>query len=251
MKQPSIRIENESENIWWNDGDAFRTRLFDAMSLLLPSGEQFVINAIADWLRASSQPDSKLPVLQQEAQQFIREEQSHQRAHRLYNNRLACHTPAGQLEQRIAAAIGEMADWDLHTRIAFAAAFEHMTALLSTEVMRTDNAWMGKGLTSQTRLWHWHCQEEIAHSHVAIGVSKAVGVGHARRVFAFLAAALYLCLDLAISLAVLCKDDIRTGRVTRWKMMTESAKFMFRAIPSLCRMAWGSVRYMAGAMPAR
>ena len=93
----------------WN-GNAFRTRLFDALSLLLPCGEAFVIQAVADWLVASPQAEAGL---RSQAERFVREEMSHQRAHRLYNDGLArSGVPSQALEQRIESAVRELAPLD-------------------------------------------------------------------------------------------------------------------------------------------
>jgi len=161
------------------------------------------------------------------------------------------YAPAQRLEQRIASAMNEMAGWSLPTRIAFAAAFEHLTALVSVEVVRTGSVWIGAGTTPQIRLWQWHCQEEVGHRHVALDVMKAVGVGHGRRVLAFLAAALYLASDLAVLLTVLCRTDVRAQRVGGWRLLAQALTFAARCFPSLMRMAWGSVRYIAGGAAVR
>lgn len=245
-------VDNEAPHgLWWNDGDAFRSRLFDAISLLLPSGEKFVIAVASDWLNA--QPKTRLPddELRLEVQRFIREEIAHSRAHRLYNDRLALHAPARKLEQRIDGAMDEMADCGLSTRMAFAAAFEYLTALLSVEVMRTRGVWIGEGTAPQTRLWRWHAQEEIGHRHVVADIMKAHGVGHVRRVCSFLAAALYIGWDLTVSLFVIFKCDIQNRRLGVWQLISQAAVFAVRALPSFLRMVLGSLRYLFSALPAR
>ncbi len=242
----TIPDDEASHGLWWNGGDAFRSRLFDAISLLLPSGEKFVIAVASDWLNASSQTQIPKEELRREVQRFIREEIAHSRAHRLYNERLALHAPAERLEQRVASAMEEMADWDLLTRMAFAAAFEYLTALLSVEVLRTRSVWIGDGTAPQIRLWRWHSQEEVGHRHVVADIMNVYRVGHGRRVFAFLAAVLYLGWDLAVSMCVMLRCDIQTRRVGVWQLVTQAVVFAVRALPSFLRMAWGCVRYLAG-----
>ena len=120
----------------WN-GDLLRTRFFDALSLMLPSGEAFVIRAVTDWLEDQRHGGAAGEALRAQALQFVREEQSHQRAHRLYNDRLAQQgLPARELEARIEAAVAGLAPLHLHTRLALAAAFEHLTAALSVQVLK-------------------------------------------------------------------------------------------------------------------
>lgn len=244
MTPASASANTGLAGLWWNDGDAFRSRLFDSVSLLLPSGEQFVMDAVSDWLR-EAQKSALSPELQDEVNRFVREEAAHQRAHRLYNDRLAEHAPAQRLEQRIASAVGEIASRSLATRLAFAAAFEQLTALLSEEILRARSPWLGHGTAPQLRLWRWHCAEEIGHRHVALDVMKAARVGHGQRMLAFLAAALYLAMDLTVCLAAFCLHDVRAGRIGAWRLMVQGCRFAIRATPGVLRMAWGGVRYMA------
>lgn len=229
--------------LWWNHGDAFRSRLFDAISLLLPCGEQFVITATADWLRTAQQSAS-MATLQRDVLRLIREEHAHSRAHRLYNERLAVHAPAQQLEQRVVSAMEQMAGWELSTRIAFSAAFEYLTALLSEEVLRPRGVWLDENTTQQVRLWRWHCEEEINHRHVAQDVADAMGIGLGRQALVFFAAAFYLCADIAVALATLLMSDVRAGRIGMARVLLQAAGFGVRALPSVLRMAGKSVRHL-------
>lgn len=235
-------------NLWWNGGDALRSRFFDAISLLLPSGEKFVITAMSDWLKTSLEGGATSAELQQEVRRFVREEQSHTRAHQLYNDKLAMNTPSSrELERRIEAVIQEMADWSLPTRLAMASAFEHLTAMLSEEALRTGNIWLSVGQTSQARLWRWHCQEELDHYHVARNVMVAAGVGRTRRVQALLAAILFLSIDIVAMLSALLRADRCAGRVSALQLCAQSAIFGVRALPSMVRMAWGCCKYAVSA----
>ncbi len=240
-------LASPSPDLWWNGGNALRSRLFDAISLLLPSGETFVITAMSDWLETSLDKPPTSPELQQEVRRFVREEQNHSRAHRHYNDRLAVHAPSRALERRIENVMQEMADWRLPTRLAMASAFEHLTAMLSREALRTGNAWLSAGQTHQTRLWRWHCQEELDHYHVARTVMVGAGVGHTRRILALLAAILFLSTDIVAMLAGLLRADHRAGRVTAGQLVAQGAMFSVRALPSMVRMAWGCCTYAVSA----
>lgn len=252
---PALPVGEQHAALWWNDGNAWRTRIFDAISLMLPSGEQFVIDAIDGWLKASrlgaSPPASPPLELQQEAQRLVDEEWVHQRAHRRYNERLATHAPAQRLERRIANAMAPMAQWDLPTRIAFAAAFEQLTTLLSAEVLRERSVWLGQGQAPQLQLWRWHCREELAHGHVAHDVLTAMKLSRSRRALTFVASAAYIGWDLAVSLAVMCSADVRAGRVSGWRLAAQVAGFAVCVVPSVARMAWGGVRYVVTGQAAR
>jgi uncharacterized protein len=267
MNVSASYAEDNHAALWWNDGNAFRSRLFDAVSLILPSGETFVGKTVSDWLQTASAESG----LRAEAARFLKEEASHQRAHRLYNERLAQQSEVvKQLEQRIAAAVAEMAPWSLRTRIAYTAAFELLTNLLSKEVLRPNNVWIGQGTSSriersgstsltapitapgstpQSRMWLWHCQEEIDHHDIPLNISQAAGVGHGWRVLALVCAALYLASDVVVCLGYLCASDVRAGRISAGRLLGQAAYFAVQALPSLVSMAWGCVRYVV--MPSR
>ncbi len=251
MMQSDGALQKKPSSPWWNDGDALRTRLFDAISLLLPSGEQFVIDAVSNWVHEGCPGASPSSGLQQETQRFIQEEMAHQRAHRLYNDRLAADTPAKELERRIASTVSEMASLDLPTRLAFAAAFEHLTAMLSMEILRPRSVWLGDGAAPQIRLWQWHCQKEIDHRHVVANVSIAAGVGAGRRTLTLLAAALYLSMDVTVALAAMCRADLRARRVKPLHLLIRAARLALLASPGLIRMAGSSLAFMMDPLSCR
>ncbi|WP_284409542.1 metal-dependent hydrolase [Acidovorax sp. SUPP3334] len=218
----------------------FRTRFFDALSLLLPSGEAFVIDAVTDAIQAGDWSGASAQSLRDEALRFVREETSHQRAHRRYNERLAqSGVPVAALEGRVASAVQELASLPLCTRLALAEAFEHLTALLSAQVLK-GAAWL-QGDGREARLWRWHCQEEIGHRHVAGDVGRALGVGYGQRAACLVLAALYLGMDLSRLMAQLLWRDIRSGRLSGLGLLGQCARFALRTAPGFGRIALGSV----------
>lgn len=222
----------------WN-GDVLRTRLFDGLSLLLPAGEEFVIRAAQDWLDAHPSADRRLRA---EAQRFIREERSHQRAHRRYNARLHEAMPiARECELRIAAVVAELDRFRLPMRLALASAFEHLTALLSAEVLRGD-AWVDDTPRRECRMWRWHCAEELAHCHVADDLLSAMRPVPGLRLAALLLASLYLAADAFSLTWALCRQDRREGRASAGALLVQAGRFAWRAAPGLLRIAagWGA-----------
>ena len=220
---------------YWN-GDALRTRFFDGLSLLLPAGEEFVIRAAQDWLDAHPDADSRLRA---EAGRFIREERSHQRAHRRYNAELHGALPvARECEQRITAAVGELDRLGLRMRLALAAAFEHLTALLSAEVLRGE-AWVDDKPPRECRMWRWHCAEELAHQHVAGDLLRSMGPLPGQRILALVLASLYLAGDAFSLTWALCRQEVREGRVSLAQLIAQAGRFAWRALPGLFRMALG------------
>jgi predicted metal-dependent hydrolase len=227
---------NSSAPGWpWNE-DVFRTRLFDALSILLPSGETFVVESVEQAALSLDQDSPQCATLRKEALRFVREEVSHQRAHRLYNDRLQLDgAPARELEQRIAAATRQLDTLDLHTRLAFATAFEQLTALISHEILRGP-AWLTGKACRQADMWRWHCAEEIGHRHVTPWLLRAHRVATWRRMACFVAATGLLFIDVAGLVAALCAHDVRRRAVSRTTLLRQACRFAWRVSPSVVRM---------------
>jgi len=229
---------------YWN-GDAVRTRLFDGLSLLLPAGEEFVIRAVQAWLDTHPAAD---PHLRAEAARFVREEVSHQRAHRAYNASLAESAPvAPQLEQRIAGAVKALDEAldkrNPAMRWVLAEAFEQLTALLSAEVLRGD-AWVTSEPGREARMWRWHCAEEIGHRHVTTDLLRGARLVPGQRAFALVLATVYLAGDATALTWALCKHDLRTGRLRPGPLALQAGRFLWRAGPGLFRIALGCCAHL-------
>ena len=63
---------------FWNGGDPFKTRLFDAMSITFPVGERYFISTVRNYREQITDPH-----LQDEARDFIRQEAQHGMVHAL------------------------------------------------------------------------------------------------------------------------------------------------------------------------
>src|SRR5215213_9759343 len=70
----------------WCAGDAFRTALFNALSMSFPVGEQFFIDSVRDGFKAL--PADRQGRFRDEVQGFVGQEATHRRLHSLYNAHL-------------------------------------------------------------------------------------------------------------------------------------------------------------------
>ena len=110
------------------------TRVLDALSLLLPAGERFVIATLDDWRH--QRPGEVPPALRAEIDRFIREERAHQRAHQRHNAALLAAMPAAaRAAGRAARASDALCRLSLPMRLALCAAFELLTAVVSRELL--------------------------------------------------------------------------------------------------------------------
>ena len=213
-----------------------RRRLFDALSLILPTGESFVIATIEEWQRGAGGCASD--ALHAEVSRLIREECAHQRAHDRYNAALIKATPgATPAAERAKRVTDEIAKCSLTMRLALVVAFEHLTIVLSREILAHPDL-LPDDDSAHSRMWRWHAREEIAHGHVAADVAAHHGIGRARTLLALCLAATFLSLDVLRCWWALCRCDLRSG-VPGWRLARDTGVFLVQGLPSFVRMAAG------------
>lgn len=216
----------------WN-GTVVRSRFFDALSLLLPAGEQFLIDTLESW-RASvePQPDAELAG---EIDRFIREELAHRRAHAQYNAALVDAAPHVQpIAERAGRITAELDGFSAAMKLALVVAFEHLTSVLAKEI-EAHPYLLVEEASRAARLWRWHAREELGHFHVAARVADRAGIGRGLLALALLLATGYLATDLLRYTFALCRCDVRAG-ASRSAMLVDSLRFASGAVPSLTRM---------------
>lgn len=229
---------------WWNHGLALHTRLFDGLSLMLPTAEQFLLNTLDAWLTSEQVPTEHKTRWAAEVASFMQDERKHQRAHQLDRQRL--HTeglPTHKLTKGIEAGVNQLQKLPLNMRLSLGAAFEELTALWSHEIIHR-KVWLDRKPNTQTRLWRWHCNEELAHHTLLPALEQALGISRRTKLSALLMASACLAWDTLSLWAALCAHDLRTQRTTRWALCCQSAKLALQALPSVARMGWGWLKLL-------
>lgn len=170
----------------WFEGDAFRTRFLESMSLLAPEAERFFIGTVRERLDGIADP-----ALRARCAAFIREEGEHSLDHHRFNARLGEQglDPAGILRpvRALTDAARRWLSRDL--RLAVTAAGEHVSAVLSRLFLETRAADGIRDATARA-LYLRHAREELGHRDVAYDLLQACGVGYASRIVALLAVSL-------------------------------------------------------------
>lgn len=172
---------------YWCAGDPFETRFLEAMSLLAPEVERFVISAV----RANAARVGEAAIAR-ECRAFIREEADHSRVHNAFNRRLAGQEiDLSRVLSRVRGLMTFAERWlPASGRLAIAAACEHLSALLSLWYLRA--ARKDEIASAETRrMFECHAREEIAHRAFVFDLlRRAGGANLAARVVALSAVSL-------------------------------------------------------------
>jgi uncharacterized protein len=224
------RARASRPRIHWNGGDAVRTRFFDALSILLPEGEQFVMRAAQD--AAALLGTRATPI-----QGLVDDERAHQRAHRQDQRRLLLqHGPAARLLRRVETTMSPLHDEPVASRLALAAAFEYLTVLLARRVLHRRDRWLAGSAAPQARLWRWHCTEEIAHGDVLLVLAGQHRLAYLRRIGWYLLASAYLTADALGIMVAFLRDDRMACGVGRRRLARElcsAARVVLAESPAL------------------
>jgi predicted metal-dependent hydrolase len=195
----------------WLGGDAYRTQLFNALSMTFPLGEQLFIDSV----RAIPEERIADPALRAEMRDFIGQEASHRFMHEQYNLQLAAQGLVYVREASLRRRIRLLARLDPLNRLAATCAVEHYTAMLADGTLRLPH-WLDGAEPDMHTLWSWHAAEETEHKSVAIDVYRAAGGGNLRRVLWFIHVSILLALDILIQTIDNLRRDGQLWKARTW-----------------------------------
>jgi len=205
----------------WCGGDAFRTALFNALSMSFPVGEQFFIDAVRRGLDALG-PERRRD-FEEEARGFIGQEATHRRIHALFNAQLARQGLVNHWEARATARLALLDGADARHWLAITAANEHFTAILA-EWLLGNHDLLGDIEPRLATMWLWHSAEESEHRGTAFDLYRALGGDEAWRLRWFRRVTLIFLGDtLRQTVANLRRD----GTLWRWRTWRGAAAFLF------------------------
>lgn len=150
----------------WFGGDAFKTRFFDAMSMLFPEGEKFFIECVRDYRDQVTDPE-----LQQQIRDFMQQEGQHGMVHTQFNNRLKDQgIDVDRILEFQVKVLGnyrrKMPKW---FTLSMTASAEHMTAIMAHSFMQRSDIFHEADPRIRA-MYLWHGVEEIEHKAVAFDV---------------------------------------------------------------------------------
>ncbi len=195
----------------WNGGDAYRTQLFNALSMSFPRGEQLFIDAVRDVPQACLTD----PVLRAEVRDFIGQEATHRHLHTQYNKGLEQHGLPYTREEKLKKRLARVDKLGVLDRLAITCALEHYTAVLADGVLRRPD-WLDGAEPHMKTLWYWHAVEETEHKGVAFDAYVAAGGGYRRRVAWYLHASMVFAYDSFMQTLHNLRNDGQLFRLRTW-----------------------------------
>jgi predicted metal-dependent hydrolase len=195
----------------WLGGDAFKTRLFDAMSTLFPVGERFFITCVRDYKDQVTDP-----ALRAHIKDFTRQEGQHGIVHTKYNDRLSAQGVRvdvilkGQ-EWRLFGILRKRLSREF--TLGVTAAAEHITAIMADAFVERPD--ILEGADDRIRaVYVWHAMEEMEHKSVAYDVlTKVAKASYRTRVLSMLLVTFLFPVNVFRIMAHMLKVD----GYTRWE----------------------------------
>lgn len=205
----------------WCGGDAFRTALFDALSMSFPVGEQFFIDSVRNGFKAL--PADKQEEFRAEVQGFVGQEATHRRLHGLYNAHLVQRGLKNDWEPRARARLQKMEGVDVRHWLGITAANEHFTAIFADYLLHNADL-LGDRDPRLKTLWLWHSAEESEHKSTAFDLYQALGGSHAWRLKWMRTVTFFFLLD---TLRQTVNNLRREGLLWKWSTWKGAADYLF------------------------
>jgi predicted metal-dependent hydrolase len=198
----------------WNGGDAFRSALFNALSMSFPVGEQSFIDSLRRGLAAL--PPERLAAFAGEVRDFVGQEATHRHLHARFNAILEAQGQHNTVGPRAQRRIERHAGVDLRNLVAGTAAVEHFTAVFADWLLRHPEAL--EGAEPRMRLlWEWHSAEEAEHRCTAFDMYMALGGTHRWRLRVFRYVTLTFFADIGRQTLRNLWDDGALFRMSTWR----------------------------------
>ncbi|MBK6707140.1 MAG: metal-dependent hydrolase [Sphingomonadales bacterium] len=148
----------------WVRGDMYATAFLNALSVVFPRGESFMIEALHPW------KDRTEGQLREDISNFIAQEAAHSREHVGFNKGII---DAGYdieaLDRAIRQFVSFFSGCSEVTKLGATMCIEHLTAIVAAEMLKNREHLEGTDLELR-KLWLWHAVEEVEHKAVAFDV---------------------------------------------------------------------------------
>ncbi|MBA2674480.1 metal-dependent hydrolase [Ramlibacter sp.] len=205
----------------WCAGDAFRTALFNALSMSFPVGEQFFIDSVRNGAKALAAEQQER--WRAEVQGFIGQEATHRRLHGLYNAHLDVQGLVNAWGPRALKRQKLLDGQDVRHHVAVTAAYEHFTAILADWLLHNPDV-LGSADARMTTLWLWHSAEESEHKSTAFDLYAALGGDLRWRLTWFRRISTMFVIDVLRQTVLNLRRD---GTLWKWSTWRSAAQYLF------------------------
>lgn len=195
-KDLDFGLEADDIPRYWMAGDAFKTRVFDAVQATFPDGERYFISAVRAFRDRITHP-----ALLQAVKDFTMQEGQHGQVHTRYNERLKRQGIDVEAFTRHTKAITEqrLKTLSAEYNLAMTAALEHFTAMMA-DLFFAEKSVLDGADPRVRAMFAWHAIEEMEHKAVAYDVMQQVAdVGYGMRVTAMTHATLAFSLFTVVA----------------------------------------------------
>lgn len=199
--------------IYWNNNDAYRSQLLNALSFMFPVGEQFFIDSVRHYAKAVEAKG--LSQLAQDIKSFIGQEATHRNVHQQYNRHLLALGYPRWVEKMLERVMRLTKDFHPLTKLAGTVAYEHYTAVLGDGLLR-HKSWTQGMEPTMRQIWLWHAAEESEHKAVALDTYRAMGGGYWRRVGLYLIVSLEFAIYVNVQVALMLHKDRQLFKLKTW-----------------------------------
>jgi predicted metal-dependent hydrolase len=218
----------------WCAGDAFRSALFNALSMSFPFGEQFFIDSVRNGFKEL--PPEQQERFRAEVQGFIGQEATHRRLHALYNGHLEKLGLRNDWEPRVRRRLKVLEGQDVRHWLGITAANEHFTAIFADFLLHHPDL-LGDQDPRLATLWLWHSSEESEHKTIAFDLYQALGGGEAWRRKWMRRTTFFFLTDALRQTITNLRCD---GTLWQWSTWKSGAQFLFgkRGLVTLTLKPW-------------
>lgn len=189
----------------WNLAKPEFSHIVNAGSLAMPYLEPYLIKSMR-----AARPLIRDPALQADLDRYVRQEATHYKQHRLFNDELkargygAIDTIEARLAREYAALENERS---LAFNLAYAEGFESMALAIGQMLIEDREYLFGHSESGVASLVLWHFVEEIEHKNVAFDVFDHLHGNYFRRVHGLLYALTHIFLLTRWAYQQLLKED--------------------------------------------
>lgn len=161
----------------WVGDHIWLTQMFNALSVLVPEAERFMIKAIRN---AVDHIDD--PALKDECRAFVIQEAHHHKIHDKLNEALINqgYSIKNDIKEtnRLFVLLGKL---PLKFQLGIASALEHLTAIVSNMGLEEMENFNDISHPKMRDFWQWHGAEELEHKTVVFELYNKLGGGYLQR----------------------------------------------------------------------